>query len=41
VLNCYIEADYADEDIIYIGLELAKGKMSDKHLLDLILKRSS
>jgi len=37
----HIEADFADEDVIHIGLELAKGTMSDKQLLDLILERSS
>ena len=36
-----IEASFTDEDIIYIGLELATGKMSDKQLLDLILLRSN
>jgi death on curing protein len=35
-----IETIFTDEDIIHIGFELAKGKMSDKHLLDEILKHS-
>jgi len=35
-----IEADFTDDDIIRIGLELADKKMNDKQLLDLILKRS-
>lgn len=33
-----IEADFSDDDIIRIGLELASGKMTDKQLLDLILE---
>lgn len=37
-LNC-IKADFSDDDIIYIGVELAKGKMSNQQLLDLILER--
>jgi len=36
----HIEADFTDDDIIRIGLELASGTMSDKQLLDLILERS-
>lgn len=36
----HIETDFSDEDIIHIGLELAKGTMSDKQLLDLILQRA-
>lgn len=36
----HMEADFTDDDIIHIGLELASGKMSDKQLLDLILERS-
>ena len=32
--------DFTDDDLIYIGLELASGKMDDKQLLDLILERS-
>jgi len=36
----HMESDFSDEDIIHIGIELASGKMSDKQLLDLILKRS-
>jgi death-on-curing protein len=35
-----IEADFSDDDIIRIGLELADGSMSDRQLLDLILERS-
>ena len=35
----HIEADFTDDDIIRIGLELASGSMSDKQLLDLILER--
>ena len=34
----HIEADFTDEDIIHIGLELANGRMDDKQLLDLILE---
>ena len=34
-----IEADFTDEDIMYIGLELASGKMSDQQLLGIILNR--
>jgi len=36
----HIKADFTDDDIIRIGLELASGKMDDKQLLDLILERS-
>ena len=36
----HIDADFTDEDVIRIGLELADGKMSDKQLLDMILERS-
>ena len=36
----HIEADFSDGDIVHIGLELAKGNMSDRELLDLILERS-
>ena len=36
----HIEADFTDDDIIRIGLELASGTMSDKQLLKLILERS-
>ena len=36
----YIDVNFADEEIIRIGLELASGKMNDKQLLDLILERS-
>jgi hypothetical protein len=35
----HIDADFTDEDVIRIGLELADGKMSDKQLLDMILER--
>lgn len=34
----HIEVKFTDDDIIRIGLELAKGKLSDKQLLDIILK---
>jgi len=33
-----IEANFTDDDVIHIGLELAKGKMDDKQLLEIILK---
>jgi len=36
----HIEAEFSDNDIFRIGLELADGKMNDKQLLDLILERS-
>jgi len=36
----HIEADFTDDDVIRMGLELASGKMNDKKLLDLILERS-
>jgi len=36
----HIEADFTDDDIIRIGLELASGTMSNKQLLDLIMERS-
>ena len=35
-----IEADFTDDVIIRIGMELADGKMDDKQLLDLILEHS-
>jgi death-on-curing protein len=35
-----IEAEFSDNDLIHIGLELANGKMSDKQLLDLILEHT-
>lgn len=35
----HIEVDFTDEKIIYIGLELANGRMNDKQLLDYILNR--
>ena len=36
----HIEADFSDDDIIRIGLELASGKMDDTQLLELILERT-
>lgn len=36
----HIDADFSDEDIIYIGLALANSKMSDSQLLGFILKHS-
>jgi death-on-curing protein len=36
----HIKADFTDDDIIHIGLELAKGNMDDKQLLVMILERS-
>ena len=36
----HIDADFTDDDVIRIGLELADGKMSDKQLLDIILEHS-
>ena len=36
----HIEADFTDDDIIYIGLELASGNMNDAQLLNLILEHS-
>ena len=36
----HINADFSDDDVIHIGLELAKGNMDDKQLLDIILERS-
>ena len=36
----HIEADFTDDDIIRIGMELAAGEMDYQQLLDLILKRS-
>jgi death-on-curing protein len=35
----HIEADFTDNDVIYIGLELANGKMDDKQLFEFIIKR--
>ena len=35
----HIEADFSDDDVIHIGLELASGNMDDKQLFELILKR--
>jgi len=34
-----IEANFTDDDVVHIGLELAKGAMNDKQLLDIILER--
>ena len=36
----HIEADFADNDIVRIGLEIADGKMSVMQLLSLILERT-
>ncbi len=36
----HIKADFSDDDVIRIGLELAQGNMTDKQLLDIILERS-
>ena len=36
----HIKAEFTDDDIIRIGLELASGNMNDTQLLDLILERS-
>ncbi|MDR2442935.1 MAG: Fic family protein [Deltaproteobacteria bacterium] len=36
----HIEADFSDDDVVRIGLELANGKMSDGQLLELILART-
>ena len=36
----HIETDFTDNDIIHIGLKLARGEMDDKQLLDLILEHS-
>ena len=35
----HIKADFSDEDVIKIGLELAAGKMNYQQLLHLILER--
>ena len=35
----HINADFSDNDVIRIGLELASGTMNDTQLLDLILER--
>ena len=37
----HISADFTDDDVIRIGLETAKGTMSDMQLLNLILERSN
>jgi len=34
-----IDVDFADDDVICAGLEMASGNMDDKQLLDLIMKR--
>lgn len=34
-----MEIDFSDADVVLIGLDLASGKMTDKQLLDFILKR--
>jgi death-on-curing protein len=36
----HIKADFSDDEIIRIGLELANGKMNDKQLLECILEHS-
>jgi len=36
----HIETDFSDNDVVYIGMEIAAGKMGDKQLLKLILERS-
>lgn len=36
-----IEADFSDNDIIRVGMEIAAGKMNDEQLLDLILKKEA
>ena len=36
----HIEADFSDNDIIRIGMELASGKMDYGQLLELVLERS-
>ena len=35
----YINVDFSNEDIAYIGMNLANGEMSDKQLCDFILGR--
>ena len=37
----HINAEFSDEDVIRIGLELANRKMNDKQLLEIILNRST
>ena len=34
----HIDVEFTDEDIIYIGLELANNRMNDKQLQDYIVK---
>ncbi len=36
----HISADFTDDDVVRIGLELAQGNMTDRQLLDIILERS-
>jgi death-on-curing protein len=36
----HVEADFSDDDVVRIGLELASGEMSDRQLLELILART-
>jgi len=36
----HIVVDFTDDDMIRVGMELAKGVMSDKQLLDFILEHS-
>jgi hypothetical protein len=35
-----IKADFSNDDVIRIGLEVANGAMGDSQLLDLILSRA-
>ncbi|MCL2826039.1 MAG: Fic family protein [Eggerthellaceae bacterium] len=37
----HIEVNFTDDDLIHIGLELAKGHMNDKQLLAIILEHSA
>jgi death-on-curing protein len=34
-----MNADFSDDDVIHIGMGLAKGELDDKQLLDLVLER--
>ena len=36
----HIDAEFSDEDIILVGMELANGEMNDEMLLDVILERT-
>ena len=36
----HIDAEFSDEDIIRVGMELANGEMNDEMLLDVILERT-